>query len=121
MNITQLLQTLTPIVEVLERLNVPYHIGGSVDQDSLRSLRQQPLVKGGREFVLASPENTVVNKLEWYRIGGEVSNRQWNDLIGVLKKQGTALDLAYLERWAAALGVTDLLERALIEAGLRQP
>ncbi|MBV8694837.1 MAG: hypothetical protein JO183_05050, partial [Ktedonobacteraceae bacterium] len=89
------------------------------DQDSLHSLRQQPLVKGGREFVLASPENTIVNKLEWYRIGGEVSNRQWNDLIGVLKTQGTALDLAYLDRWATALGVSDLLERALVEARLR--
>ena len=43
------------------------------DQDAVRSIRRQPLTKGGREFVLASPENTIVNKLEWYQMGGQVS------------------------------------------------
>ena len=89
------------------------------DQDAVQSLRRQPLMKGGREFMLASPENMVVNKLEWYEMGGQVSNRQWNDLLGILKRQGTNLDLAYLERWAATLGISDLLDRALREAGIR--
>jgi hypothetical protein len=89
------------------------------DQDAVRSVRKQPLAKGGREFVLASPENTIVNKLEWYQMGGQVSQRQWDDLLNVLKRQGTHLDLAYLDRWANALGVSDLLEHALREAGLK--
>jgi len=71
--------------------------------------------------MLASPENTVVNKLEWYKMGGQVSTRQWNDILGILKRQGASLDLTYLDRWSVALGVSDLLERALMETGLRQP
>ncbi|MFL5655678.1 MAG: hypothetical protein ACJ8CB_16055, partial [Ktedonobacteraceae bacterium] len=71
-----------------------------------------------RPFYVASPEGTILNKLEWYRMGGEVSDRQWNDILGVLKIQGTNLDMVYLQRWAAVLKVTDLLERALVDAGL---
>lgn len=67
---------------------------------------------------LASPEDVVVQKLVWYRMGGEVSERQWLDVLGVLKTQAADLDQAYLEHWAARLGVADLLARALGEAGL---
>lgn len=64
------------------------------------------------EFFLASPEDIVLAKLEWYRLGDEVSERQWNDVMGVLKVQADALDRLYLEKWAAELGVADLLEKA---------
>ena len=53
-------------------------------------------------------------------MGGEVSDRQWNDILGVLKVQGTNLDMAYLQRWATALKVDDLLERALEDAGVAE-
>lgn len=69
-----------------------------------------------RTAYVASPEDIVLSKLEWYRMGGEVSDRQWRDVLGVLKVQGERLDLAYLRRWADALKVADLLERALTEA-----
>ncbi len=88
------------------------------DQEELRRTRQEVLAKGTRPFYMASPEGTILNKLEWYRMGGEVSERQWNDILGVLKVKGTALDIVYLQRWAKALQVTDLLERALLEAGM---
>ena len=57
-------------------------------------------------------------KLQGYREGGGVSDGQWNDVLGVLKVQGVALDRAYLEEWARELGLTDLLRRALDDAGL---
>jgi len=89
------------------------------DQEELRRSQQEVLLEGTRPFSVASPEGTILNKLEWYRMGGEVSDRQWNDILGVLKVQGTDLDMIYLQKWAANLNVTDLLERALIDAGFK--
>ena len=192
-NTPDILVTITPLIEALEELRIPYHIGGSVasslygiprltidvdiiadlrleharplvnrlqtdyyidedmirdairhrssfnlihldtmlkvdvylpksrsfDQEELQRVQQEVLLEGTRPFKVASPEGTILNKLEWYRMGGEVSDRQWNDILGVLKVQGTHLDMAYLQRWAANLKVADLLERALIDAGLK--
>lgn len=65
---------------------------------------------------VTSPEDTILAKLEWYRMGGEVSDRQWRDIIGVLKTRAGELDLEYLSKWAPELHVSDLLERALKES-----
>ena len=64
----------------------------------------------------ASPEDTILAKLEWYRMGGEVSERQWRDVVGMLKTRAGELDLEYLRRWASELNISDLLERALKES-----
>lgn len=65
---------------------------------------------------LVSPEDIVLAKLEWYRLGGEISDQQWRDVLGVLKVRAGELDLDYLRTWAGELHVGDLLERALREA-----
>lgn len=64
----------------------------------------------------ASAEDTILSKLEWYRMGGEMSERQWRDILGILKTREGELDLVYLQKWAKDLNVTDLLERALRES-----
>ena len=71
------------------------------------------------EFPIASPEDTVLAKLLWFRKGGEVSDRQWHDILGILTTQSERLDLAYMNVWAENLAVTDLLERALRDSQLR--
>jgi hypothetical protein len=81
----------------------------SFERRSARALRDGP---GSRVLQVDTAEDTVLHKLEWYRAGGEVSDRQWSDIIGVLAVQGDALDRAYLDTWADNLGVRDLLERA---------
>ena len=75
----------------------------------LRPFSESPL----QSAYVASPEDNILAKLEWYRLGGEVSDRQWQDIVNVVDIQGDRLDRGYLRRWAGELGVSDLLERAL--------
>lgn len=88
--------------------------------ESQLSRREKKSVGQGTplELYFASAEDTVLAKLDWYRKGGEVSDRQWRDLLGVLMVQAGALDQEYLRHWAGELRVADLLQRALDEADL---
>ncbi len=62
---------------------------------------------------VAAAEDVILAKLEWYRLGGESSTRQWEDVLGV---QGKRLNRDYLAQMSAELGVADLLQRAESEA-----
>ncbi len=80
-----------------------------------RRILQQIDPDSPHEVYVASPEDTVIAKLEWYRMGHEVSERQWKDILEVLVVRRKTLDMVYLRRWAAELEVADLLDRALAE------
>jgi hypothetical protein len=69
-----------------------------------------------RTVAFSTAEDVILYKLEWYRMGDEASQRQWNDVIGVLRVQGEKLDRGYMQTWAAALKVGDLLQRAIDES-----
>lgn len=87
-------------------------------REELRRARAQRFEtdEGPIEIRFASSEDTLLHKLFWYKLGNEVSDRQWNDILGILKVQGAALDRSYLVQWAPSLGVADLLDRAEREA-----
>lgn len=87
------------------------------DQMQLERRRLSVIATDPEQSVyVVSPEDIILAKLEWYRMGGEVSDRQWRDVLGVLKTRAGELDLDYLRKWAQELKVTDLLERALTES-----
>jgi hypothetical protein len=67
---------------------------------------------------LATAEDMVLQKLIWYREGGSISDRQWGDVLGILRTQGERLDREYLDRWATRKGLDELLARALADAGI---
>jgi hypothetical protein len=71
----------------------------------------------GEKMVFSTAEDTLLAKLLWYRQGAEVSDRQWRDVLGILRVAGGSLDKGYLSRWAAELGVADLLDRVFHQAG----
>ncbi len=87
-------------------------------EEMARSVRRQIGSSPPLFASLLSPEDVVLHKLEWYRDGGRTSERQWNDVLGVIKVQADALDRGYLAKWAEEIGVPDLLDRAFRESGV---
>ena len=83
-----------------------------------RRLRKAISEDTSQQLFFATPEDIVLHKLAWYKAGVEVSDRQWNDVQGVLKVQGDQLDMAYLNHWAKELSVSELLEKAIDESGI---
>ncbi|MCL5743570.1 MAG: hypothetical protein M1541_06535 [Acidobacteria bacterium] len=92
----------------------PYHR----EQLARREFVESALFGAGKlRFPVASPEDIVLAKLDWYKRGGASSERQWNDVLGVIRIQRQKLDLFYMRKWAAELEISGLLERALAQAG----
>jgi hypothetical protein len=86
-------------------------------EESFRRSRFEAIGPGGKAVRVATPEDTVIHKLLWFREGGGVSDRQWRDLVGVLEVQGERIDRGYLRAWAARLDLAVLLDDALLESG----
>ncbi len=78
----------------------------TVSEDPIRTLR------------VSDAADIVVQKLLWYEQGGRVSERQWNDVMGVLKVSGRELDLEYARKWAKEKGLEELLDEALAGCGV---
>lgn len=180
-----------PVIELLESLNVPFHLGGSVassflgmarstldadlvadlslaqgvilsnslrdayylsDERILDAIRQRksfnlihlatmfkvdifipprqafdrqvmarrislPVTGLDRELDFCTAEDIILHKLKWFAESNRVSQRQWNDVQGVLRLQKNRLDHSYLHSWAAELDIANLLTEALAEAG----
>lgn len=82
-----------------------------------RRMKVQVPDRPGAELYVYTPEDILLQKLRWYRLGRETSDRQWRDVLGIIAVQAGGLDLGYLRSAAARIDVLDLLSRALAEAG----
>jgi hypothetical protein len=106
------------VAEALEACGVRYLVGGSPLGETQMSRRQRFRIATDpdRFLYVYTAEDILLQKLRWYRMGEEVSERQWRDILGIILVQGSALDEEYLRKGASVLGVTDLLDRALDQA-----
>jgi hypothetical protein len=99
-------------VDVFIHKNEPY------DKEIFKRKRKDTLDGSEKslECFFSSPEDIIINKLKWYKDGGEISERQWLDILGVIKVQAKSLDKIYLERWTKQFYLFELLKRAFNEA-----
>ena len=87
----------------------------STDFDLSKFQRIRPIdVPGVGMLNFASPEDVILAKLLWGK--QSQSEKQWRDVLGILKVQGDALDFAYLTQWAARLDLTELVQQAIAAA-----
>jgi hypothetical protein len=93
-------------------------VGGSpLDRSQMDRRQEVPVATDPeRRLFVYTPEDILLQKLRWYRMGQEISDRQWRDILGIIVVQAEALDEVYVRDGAETLGVGDLLERALEEA-----
>ena len=117
------------VAKALEAVGTAYCIGGSLasgiyglgratmDADLVAPLQEGLDPITGESAYFAAPEDIILAKLDWYIKSGH-SERQWQDILGIIKTQGLRLDLAYLKHWAETLGLRDELRRALTDGEL---
>lgn len=92
-------------------------LSGSDEFDIVKLQRRQLLSIPDRGVLyFASPEDVILSKLQWRRFSQ--SEKQWRDILGILKTQTDKLDRAYLETWAMRLDFASDLEQAFQAAGL---
>lgn len=104
------------LIHQATQLKVDLFVAGGTPLDRRQIARRLAVDLGdGRLLYVHPPEDILLQKLRWYRLGGEVSDRQWRDIAAIVRVQGRRLQSEYLREGARVLAVSDLLERALTE------
>lgn len=89
---------------------------GALGLGQLARRRETDALPGARAVYVLAPEDTVLQKLRWYQIGGSTSDRQWRDIVSVLRIVGPGIDDAYLDDVASSTGLEQLLAKARADA-----
>ena len=100
-------------VHFASAIKVDFFVAGDDPFEAERLQSRQRIEMPDGALYVDTAEHTLLRKLEWYRRGGEVSERQWRDVQAIARIQGDMLDLDHLRFWASRLGVPDLLERVI--------
>lgn len=111
-------QTLS-VTHMTQLLNADIMLNADTDFDRSKMARRQLEAideAGVLQVWVIAPEDLILAKLQWGR--GKQSEKQWRDVLGVLKVQIDNLDYGYLAEWAEKLGVLEFLQQVLIEAGI---
>jgi hypothetical protein len=106
----------TNLIHLASMVKVDLFIAGGTPLDAQQLERRLLMpVRENATLPVHPPEDILLQKLRWFRKGGETSDRQWRDVLGIVRVQGERLDLVYLRQNAPVLDVADLLERAIGE------
>lgn len=104
------------LIHQATQLKVDIFVAGGTPLDEQQLRRRRAVeITPGRTLHVHPPEDILLQKLRWYRKGGETSERQWRDILGIIRVQAQNLDRDYLRVNAPVLGVAELLARALRE------
>ena len=108
-------------LETAMKIDVFIQKRGHYQDSALNRKQKDTLIENDKnsEFYFSSPEDIILNKLAWYEKGSRVSERQWLDVLGVIKVQGNSLDKDYLKNWAQKLAIYNLLVDAFKEAEIQ--
>lgn len=86
------------------------------DEIALRRKREDTLSDASRlKLFISSPEDIILYKLEWYKLGDHVSERQIEDVKNIFLVQAKNLDMNYIKLWAERLDVKKILDKLLKE------
>jgi hypothetical protein len=104
-------------MQLVLNADIVLHADTEFDRSKMERRRLEAIgLNESERFWLAAPEDLILAKLLWGR--HSQSEKQWRDVLGVLKVQGDTLDFAYLTEWATRLDLTELMQRAIAAAGL---
>jgi hypothetical protein len=85
-------------VDVILKRDIPF------DQSRFRRIRK--IYPGLYPADFASPEDVIIKKMEYYKLGG--SEKHLRDIAGIFKISGEAIDSEYISRWAADLDLNEI-------------
>ncbi len=109
------MQTLQ-IIEMESISRADLVVAGTDEFERLKFTRRRVIEFEGTALYFASPEDVILNKLRWRQRSG--SEKQWRDVLGVLKVQAENLDYGYMRELAEQLGLIDALNQAVTESGV---
>jgi hypothetical protein len=94
------------VVHAASGFKIDFMVSGLSEFDRSRFARARKVeILPGLEVRMASPEDVTVKKLEYFRAGG--SDKHIRDIAGILRVLGDGVDRAYIDHWAARLGLEE--------------